>query len=64
MPRYVSHITPAKTYTDDGEWTEMDYGPRQAIDVYDTEPADTGLLDADGNPIMRVPDRIGFLSAQ
>lgn len=31
------------------------------LTVYPSEAVDTGLLDADGNPIMRSPARIGFL---
>jgi hypothetical protein len=30
--------------------------------VFCPEPADTGLLDGDGNPILRLPDPIGFLA--
>jgi hypothetical protein len=32
-----------------------------SVTVFPTEPVKTGLLDQDGNPIMRNPERIGFL---
>ena len=31
------------------------------MDVYEAEPVYTGLLDADGNAIYRIKDKIGFL---
>ncbi len=54
MPRYVSR----RTAFDD------EYYPSPplftSIDVYENGPTDTGLLDAQGNPIFRVKDPIGF----
>lgn len=35
--------------------------PMQQVTVFPTEPINTGLLDANGNPIMRDPYPIGFL---
>jgi hypothetical protein len=32
-----------------------------SLTVFPAEPVKTGLLDQDGNPIMRNPERIGFL---
>lgn len=40
---------------------EYDPTPTQTVTVFPTEPVKTGLLDQDGNPIMRNPERIGFL---
>ena len=36
------------------------FSPKR-MDVYEAEPAYTGLLDADGNAIYRTMDKIGFL---
>jgi len=35
--------------------------PTQSVTVWPSEPVRTGLLDSDGNPIMRNQERIGFL---
>lgn len=35
--------------------------PPQPLTVYAAEPVATGLLDEDGNRIMRVPERLGFI---
>lgn len=47
-------------------WQDMPehYEPSavSALTVYPSEAVDTGLLYADGNPIMRSPARIGFLA--
>ena len=31
------------------------------LTVYPSEPTQTGILDENGNPIMRNPERMGFL---
>lgn len=47
-------------------WHDMPerYEPTQvaSVTVFPQEPVETGLLDQDGNPIMRSPPRLGFLS--
>jgi hypothetical protein len=46
-------------------WQEMpeqyDAPPAPQITVFPSEPTNTGILDADGNPIMRNPYPVGFL---
>jgi hypothetical protein len=39
----------------------QDQDRRLSVDIYcDDDPIDTGLLDANGDPIFRVKDPIGF----
>ncbi|PWL17407.1 hypothetical protein DKP76_11555 [Falsochrobactrum shanghaiense] len=45
---------------------KMDWGEANALDslsreVFDPEPVDTGIIDADGFPIIRMMDQIGFV---
>lgn len=55
MPRYVSIRRAEKA-----SWW-FDQGPlTPSLTVDDHEPVDTGLLDADGNSIMRLPNPVGF----
>jgi len=55
MPRYITR----PKATADCDW--WDAGRLyDNIDVPDSVPADTGLLDAEGNTIWRVNDPIGF----
>lgn len=42
------------------DWWEGD--PTKSLEVYPAEPTFTGLLDATGTPIMRLPLQVGFLS--
>lgn len=47
------------------QWIADDLGPDDAgmlpaLYVSDHEATDTGLLDAEGEPIMRAPNPIGF----
>lgn len=47
------------------QWVADDLGPEDTgmlptLSVSDHEAADTGLLDADGVPIMRAPNPMGF----
>lgn len=57
MARYVTQATARPQ--------RMFYGdpapPLPHPTVYVGEPVDTGLIDPNGNKIMRVPDQIGFL---
>lgn len=58
MPRYFAQRRPS-------QWFADDLGPEDAGMVKDlTVPehvaTDTGLLDVDGNPIMRAPNPVGF----
>lgn len=55
MARYVIRAPRA------AEW-ESAGSPLPHPTVYDGGPVNTGLVDADGNPIYRVRDRIGFLT--
>lgn len=32
-----------------------------SVNVHETEPVYTGLLDADGNELVRMPEPIGFI---
>lgn len=45
-------------------WEELplvaDLPPPAVLTVHDDGPRDTGLIDADGNKIMRLPNAIGF----
>lgn len=40
---------------------QYDAPPAPQITVFPSEPTNTGILDADGNPIMRNPYPVGFL---
>lgn len=56
MPRYFSR---PRSF-----WVEDDYyaddSPAQLPTVSDHEPVDTGIIDVNGNPIMRAPNPVGF----
>lgn len=53
MPRYVTRAEADCDWWDNGR-------PYDSIEVFETGPVDTGLLDAHGNAIWRVKDPIGF----
>lgn len=61
MTRYV-----IKRQTKACGWVESDYAIRDGeplipgCDVDSNEPADTGLVTTTGEPIMRLPNPIGF----
>lgn len=57
MPRYVRLARPAKAYRDD--WDGVEPAARE-VQVCDHEYVDTGLMFADGSPIMKAPTPIGF----
>ena len=60
MPRYFAKNR--KKQPDQMDWYDDVY-PIDSLrmEVYEAEPAYTGLLDADGNAIYRTIDKIGFL---
>ena len=58
MPRYFSRR--AATAWIEDETYSPDPGPLPCLNVPDHEATDPGLLDMDGNPIMRAPRPIGF----
>lgn len=57
MPRY---ITKPKAYWEYGEWKDSEL-ERQSLTVQATDAKRTGLLDKDGNELIRRPEPIGFL---
>jgi hypothetical protein len=57
MPRYVAH---KPLFVETPLWDDQREGGRPAISVDGEKQVDTGLLSADGAPIFRVPDPIGF----
>lgn len=59
MSRYVTRARRPRSGDDD--WYQVT-PPLGHPTVFVPEPADTGLVDADGNPIFKVPDPMGFLS--
>lgn len=60
MPRYVIGKAP----TADESWQEQAAPPLGHPTVYDAGPQDTGLIDQQGNSILRVPDPIGFVQGE
>jgi len=60
MPRYIRR--PVKRVRSDAECFGWDEPPLlSTIEVSESEPVDTGLLDSDGNEIWRMKDPIGFV---
>lgn len=57
MARYFSRKGTVQPRSNDGWWEEPF---RPHIVVSDHEAVDTGLLDADGDPIWRAPNPVGF----
>ncbi len=55
MARYVS-LRRARM-----DWYEADAIDSLAQTVFEPEPVDTGIIDADGFPIIRIMDQIGFV---
>lgn len=55
MPRYFTKRPRA-----DDEYWEPTTPLLTSIEVCDHEAVDTGLIDADGNAIMRAPNPLGF----
>jgi len=43
------------------DWYEADAIDSLAQTVFEPEPVDTGIIDADGFPIIRIMDQIGFV---
>ena len=61
MSRYIiKQDAPRAVY-----WESWDYipptPPIQQPQLWATDPVDTGLLDANGKKVLRLPDQIGFL---
>lgn len=61
MPRYFIRASRPKAdgWVADDVWSEDSGG--HIPDVPEHVAVDTGLLDADGNSIMRAPNPIGFI---
>lgn len=57
MSRYVA--VPKRQ--SDHFWDDRMVQPLGHPQVFVSEPINTGLLDASGNPIYRMPDMLGFL---
>lgn len=55
----ASRYIPAKTWWD---YLPGDPIAPSPLTVYEREPTNTGLLSADGHPIYRNPEPIGFLA--
>lgn len=69
MKRYAPRVAAPRAFWDDFcSWSSRD-ARKDGITVHEPrqdEPAETGLFDQHGNPLMRLPDRrrpIGFLHA-
>lgn len=58
MPRYFARKRPVQWIEDDTDGAEAF---RPSLSVSDHEAADTGLVDKDGDPIMRAPNEMGFV---
>ena len=58
MPRYVTR----RPRADDRDPWEIDVPLLPAISVDQTEPQPIGLMDKNGNDIVRLPGPIGFLT--
>lgn len=60
MPRYVAcPSAPRNPDRPRANWTDYD-GLVPDIHVPEAQPVDTGLLDASGNKLMRMPNPVGF----
>ncbi|WP_333883814.1 hypothetical protein [Sphingobium yanoikuyae] len=59
MSRYFVQPRPAIARASDDDWVPIGNSWHVPM-VADHEAADTGLLDAHGNAIMRAPNPIGF----
>ena len=59
MSRYI--IAHRKLWWDNAEQPQQ---PVAHPTVYDVDPIKTGIVDKDGTPIYRLPDRIGFLPSK
>ena len=57
MSRYYAVRAPAAIWVGDDVFVDS---MRPALNVPDHEATDTGLLDANGNQIMRAPRAMGF----
>lgn len=60
MPRYFSKRPRAEGWAGDDLFDEERGGFMPSITVDEHVATDTGLLNADGNPIMRAPNPVGF----
>lgn len=59
MVRYVSRRP--KGWWGDDNWSDDDNPTREPVVEFDNrEPKFTGLYDADGVPIYRLPEKVGF----
>lgn len=56
MPRYAIGASKLRSY----HWEDEDEPNRIFVDVDEFVPADTGLITLAGEPIMRLPNPIGF----
>lgn len=59
MARYFVQRKRPRSFDDD-DWIEREPVAELIPSVCDHEPTDTGLLDVNGDPIMRAPNPIGF----
>jgi hypothetical protein len=64
MPRYLAQRPRAVQWGDD--WADdpvmINSDALRSIEVHEgPKPIPTGLYDADGNELMRIPDQIGFI---
>jgi hypothetical protein len=58
-PRYRAIRPRASVFCEDD--IRIDPHPGMSVNVHETEPVYTGLLDADGNELVRMPEPIGFI---
>lgn len=59
MARYVSRNNP-RAWFDDGELHDTRTVQPLGQPHVESGPVDTGLVDENGNAILRVPDEVGF----
>jgi len=60
MSRYFTRAATKSWFEYMPDLTAVETSPLRP-QVFEGEPQATGLLDVDGNPIFRGPDRIGYL---
>ncbi len=61
MPRYIVMRQKPRSWYDYGRDHEPFALPLGHPNVYEAGPIRTGLLDKDGNEIIRMPEEIGFV---
>ena len=59
MPRYFTRRAPKALYVEDDHYSEP--MPSRDLIVPEHEATDTGLLDHNGDTIMRAPNPMGFI---